>query len=46
MPAGHGIGQLAQLDGKLVKILAQRRGIHAMTPTPRVGNVKPEMQST
>jgi hypothetical protein len=37
MPAGHGISQLAQLDGKLVKILAQRRDIHEMTPTPLSG---------
>src|SRR6516165_3105634 len=31
MPARHGIGQLAQLDGKFVQILAQRHVVHPAT---------------
>src|SRR6516164_4132809 len=31
MPARHGIGQLAQLDGKFVQILAERRVVHPAT---------------
>jgi hypothetical protein len=32
VPAGHGVGQLAQLNGKLIQIL-----VHEATPNPRRG---------
>jgi hypothetical protein len=39
MPARHGIGQLAQLDGKFVQILAQRHVVHPATLDHRYGVV-------
>jgi hypothetical protein len=33
MPARHGIGQPAQLDGKLVQMLTQRRDSHEAAVT-------------
>jgi hypothetical protein len=45
VPAGHGVGQLAQFDGKFVQILAHGRDSHKTIRLP-LSAVQRETRST